>query len=191
MAPTLAASAAGYRALWAKCQIIPSRLNEVHQRCGLILGNKARYQAIEKITSVPWFVVAALHSRESDCDFNTYLGNGDPIYRRTTDVPAGRGPFATFEAGAEDALALDGLSSVKVWPVEACLYYPERFNGWGYYSVGENSPYVWAATNLQQAGKYVGDGAFSRTAWDTQLGVAAILKGLVAMDTDIGIPVAA
>src|SRR5262245_42001636 len=63
-----------------------------------LIRNKAQYQAVEARTGVPWFVIAALHNRESDADFSTYLGNGEPLNRKTTLVPKGRGPFENWQA---------------------------------------------------------------------------------------------
>jgi lysozyme family protein len=49
-------------------------------------------------TGVPWFVVAALHERESGADFATYLGNGEPLNRVTQLVP--KGPRAVYQLGS-------------------------------------------------------------------------------------------
>ena len=62
--------------------------------------------------------------RESGADFSTYLGNGEPLTRRTRIVPKGRGPFKTWEDGAVDALRFDSLDDVLAedWTIEGvCL----------------------------------------------------------------------
>src|SRR5882672_2241782 len=73
---------------------------------------KTRYQAVEKITTVPWSFIAVAHEREGSQDWNTSLAQGDPWYKVSKHKPAGRGPFSSWEAAAIDALQLDGLTSV-------------------------------------------------------------------------------
>lgn len=182
---TLAETAGGYHSLWAKCTIRPECVLTVNSIVTRILAHKQDYLAVEQATHVPWFFMACLHSRESDLDFNTYLGNGDPLDRKTTDVPAGRGPFHSFIAGAVDSMNMQGFTKILAWPIEQCLYAAEEFNGEGYEYRNENSAYVWAGTNLEQRGKFTGDGRFDPNAWDEQPGVAALLKGLIAADVDV------
>lgn len=150
-----------------------------------IFANKARYQAVEAKTGVPWYWIGPTHSRESDLDWHASLAQGDPWNRVSTHVPAGRGPFASWEAAAMDALHLDGLDKVQDWRLEKLIYYWEVFNGWGYYAHGVPSPYVWSGTSIQHPGKYVSDGVWSSTAIDSQLGTVAILKCLMELDPTI------
>lgn len=174
-----------YAKQWDRMKIKPSRQAEFNKTANIIFSHKDRYQAVERITGVPWHLVGILHMRESNCNFNTYLGNGQSIHRRTTIVPRGRGPFETFEAGAVDALSLDGLNHVQDWRLEKELYYTELFNGGGYSARGLPSPYVWGGTNIQRPGKYVADGRFNSGVWDTQPGTAPILKTLMGLDSSI------
>lgn len=174
-----------YAAQWDRMKIKPDREAEFMRYAQKLLAHKARYQAIEKRTGVAWPLIAVLHMRESDADFDTYLGNGDPLNRPTRHVPRGRGPFATFEDGAVDALKLDGLTSVKDWRLEKMLYYAEIYNGTGYNNRGLPSPYIWGGTNVQKRGKYVADGRFNSQAWDTQPGVAPILAKMAELDPSI------
>jgi lysozyme family protein len=175
-----------YAKQWDRMVIKAYRQAEFHSLALHILHNKVRYQVIETSTGVPWTLIAVLHMRESNADFSTYLGNGEPLKRKTRLVPRGRGPFATFEAGAIDALKLDGLTDVKDWRLEKELYYTEVFNGGGYDARGGlPSPYVWGGTSEQRAGKYVGDGRFDPRAWDMQPGTAPILKTLADLDPTI------
>ncbi len=166
-------------------KIKSSRVAEFTRYAERLIANKSRYVAIEKRTGVPWWLIAVLHMRESDANFKTYLGNGEPLSRKTRLVPRGRGPFASFEDGAVDALRIDGLSAVKDWRIEKALYYCEIFNGAGYHNKGLPSPYVWGGTNQQRAGKYIADGRFSSTAWDGQPGCAPILATMAKMDPTI------
>lgn len=85
-----------------------------------------------------------------------------------------------------DALAtLKGLHRIIDWRLEKVLYQLERYNGWGYFWRGLASPYLWGATTVQQRGKYVADGQFSATAWDTQLGCAALIRAMMDIDSSI------
>src|SRR5512139_2673947 len=69
-----------------------------------LLANKARYQATEKGTGVPWWVAAVIHNREYGARFDCNLANGQPLNMVTTLVPKGRGPYKTWEDSAVDAL---------------------------------------------------------------------------------------
>lgn len=71
--------------------------------------HRPRYEAVSKALKakgyeVPWEVIAVIHQRESSGNFNTYLGNGQALNKKTTIVPKGRGPFSSWEEGAIDAL---------------------------------------------------------------------------------------
>lgn len=145
-----------------------------------ILLNKARYQAVEKLTGVPWWFIGVVHYRESNLDFDTYLGNGQSLKKKTTIVPKGRGPFATWEDGAVDALvnASPYAAKNKKWDVGSSLELLEKYNGLGYYTKGVPSPYVWSGTDQYTSGKYIADHVYSAGTVDKQLGVAGILKFL-------------
>lgn len=147
-----------------------------------ILTDKERYQGVERETGVPWMMIAALHQRESDCDFDTYLGNGEPLDEVTTLVPKGRGPFDTWEEGAIDALTYDGLTEVTDWRLEKMLFHCETYNGTGYDSKGLPSPYLWAGTTIQEPGKYVADGEFDANEMDEQPGCCGILYAIHSID---------
>ena len=174
-----------YAKQWDRMTINKSRLNEFGHLAARLLANKTRYVSIEHTTTVPWWLTAVLHLRESDANFNTYLGNGQSLRRKTTIVPRGRGPFDSFEAGAIDALKLDGLVNVKDWRIEKALFWTESFNGAGYHVRGLPSPYVFGGTSIQRPGKFVRDGVFNSQVMDPQPGTAPILKTLAAMDHTI------
>lgn len=153
-----------------------------------IIAAEDRYKRVQAETGVPWFFIGALHMRESSCNFAGVLHNGEHIIgtgRKTSLVPAGRGPFASWEEAAVDALKLKRLHQVTSWPVERMLYHAEEFNGWGYANKRVNSPYVWAGTNHEQSGKYVADHVWDASAQDSQLGVAAVLIKLAELRPDI------
>jgi lysozyme family protein len=139
---------------------------------------RARYQAVADKTGVPWEVIAVIHQREASGNFETYLGNGQPLNKKTTIVPKGRGPFATWEEGAIDALvnAPPKAAANKDWTVGGTLAKIEEYNGLGYANKGLPSPYLWAGTDQYQKGKYVADGVYDANHVDTQLGAAGVLK---------------
>lgn len=174
-----------YAKWWNSMTIKPARQAEFDKYAKQLLAHKDQYIKIENTTGVPWHLIAVLHLRESNANFNTYLGNGQALGRKTTIVPKGRGPFKTFYDGAVDALRIDGLSSVLDWRLEKELYYCETFNGAGYSNKGLPSPYVWGGTNIQRPGKYVSDGRFSPIIWDSQPGCAPILATLAKLDPTI------
>lgn len=146
-----------------------------------IWKNEARYNAVAEFSRLPWQVVAVIHRRESDGDFNCHLHNGDPLNARTVHVPkgyplVGEPPFS-WEESAHDALALDGLSGKTGWDdIATTLDRIERFNGLGYRRKGLPSPYLWAGTNQEPHGKFTEDGHFDPNAVDKQPGCAGLLK---------------
>lgn len=174
--------AAGYDALWANMRV--TKVNEANAQARKVIQNKSRYQEIEQASGVPWAVIGCLHMRESNGNFATYLGNGQPLNRRTTIKPTGRGPFPDFKTGALDALAIDELDKVKVWTAARVAYSMERFNGFGYRNPSKNipSPYLWGGTSVQKRGKYVRDGVYDKSVMDPQLGGMAVLKQIMELD---------
>ena len=98
MAPSFESLEAEYADLWRRMQVRPERAADVDRLARTLLGLKPRYEEVSRTTGVPWAVIAVLHRRESDGDFRTYLGNGEPLNRRTRIEPIGRGPFPTWEA---------------------------------------------------------------------------------------------
>lgn len=189
MAPTPAETAAGYRKLWASAQVLAGKHAAAATIAAKIIANRALYEAVEKKTGVPWFMVGAIHNREAAMNFACVLHNGEKIIgtgRKTRLVPAGRGPFGSWEAAAIDALTMPphALDKVAAWTLERMLYEIEKYNGWGY--LGKcNSPYLWSWTSEYSGGKYVADHVFSRTAIDVQAGCVAILKVLAELDAGV------
>lgn len=165
---------------WQEMKINPAKAQQFKNVADKILMNKVRYQAVSAKTSVPWEVIGVIHYRESSCNFNTYLGNGEPLSRKTRLVPKGRGPFATWEDGAIDALmnASPKAGLNTDWSIGGTLDIVEKYNGLGYARMDKPSPYVWAGTDQYSAGKYVADGVYDPSHVDTQLGCAGILSQL-------------
>jgi len=139
---------------------------------------KARYQKVEKLTGVPWWFIAVVHEREASQNWNTQLGQGDPLNKKSVHVPKGRGPFNTWEEGAVDALVncAPYASKNTDWSPGSALTMLEKYNGLGYANKGVPSPYVWAGTDQYVEGKYVSDGVYDPNVVDHQLGCAGLLK---------------
>ncbi|WP_461329493.1 hypothetical protein [Bradyrhizobium diazoefficiens] len=148
---------------------------------------RQRYQAVERETSVPWPAIAAIHERESSQDWRASLAQGDPWNRVSVHVPAGRGPFDSWEAAAIDALVKcpPFLARHKDWSIAAALTALETYNGIGYAARCVPSPYLWSGTNQYRAGKYVRDGVYDPGKVDPQLGCAALMIALMELDPEI------
>lgn len=159
-----------------------------------ILDGMARYQAVEKLTGVPWFFIGALHYRESTCDFSDCLANGQSIGRVTSIEPKGAGPWATWEDSAVWALQHEGFLSVtdwtgtEVWGV--CLFEGERFNGEGYHLHGWANPYLFGGTNYYSSGKYIRDHVYDPSVVDPQIGIAPLMKRVLQISSGDYEPVA-
>lgn len=159
----------------------PGKEKSIESVGKLILKGMEVYRSLEAKTGVPAALIGCIHNMEGSCDMKTYLGNGERVIgtsKKTVLVPKGRGPFATFEAGALDALAVDKLDKVKDWNVGLILQYSEKFNGMGYMKKGVNSPYIWSFSQHYTKGKYVRDGVYDADAVSEQVGVATVIKWL-------------
>lgn len=149
-----------------------------------ISNNRDRYQAVSDNTGVPWYIIGVIHLMEANLDFDTYLGNGDPLFSsegeglKSRHVPAGRGPFDTWEAGAIDALKYQGMQLVKDWSDEQALYQLEKYNGFGYRDKGHTSPYLTSGTTAYSKGKYVSDGKYDPDAISGQIGAIPVLLAI-------------
>lgn len=167
-------SEAWYRRMWAVMEIRPESLALANRVVDMIVFGRRQYDAAERVTGVPWWVIGTVFYLEADCDFSCCLHNGDKIigtWKKTYNVPAGRGPFATWVDSAKDAINMNGSRWEKikagVLEVGSLFFAVERYNGTGYISgsgKAETSPYLWAGSNVNDgAGKYVADGKFSPT----------------------------
>ncbi|WP_027535828.1 peptidoglycan-binding protein [Bradyrhizobium sp. WSM3983] len=180
----------GYERNWANLEIRPVRLGEANATARKAINGKATYQQVERLTGVPWYFVALCHYRESNFDFDTYLGNGETLKRVTCLVPKGRGPFASFIDGAVDALRIQHFVGTQDWCIARTLYRLECFNGLGYHAKGVNSPYLYGGSTLYgpteaRGGKFVADHVFDSNHVDSQLGTAVILHAMMSLDSSI------
>lgn len=178
-----------YLSFWQKAKLNATRLSDANHAADKILKFRHEfYEPVEAATGIPWFVLGAIDMREENFNHTGYFGNGDPLNKKTVHVPRGRGPFKTWYEGAIDAIHLDGLDRLPSgghWDIVTSLIKCEAFNGSGYAHMGMRSPYVWGGTNMQQRGKYVKDSHFDPSAWDVQIGCAAVLLALKAKGIDV------
>lgn len=168
---------------WAKCKIT----RDVTAPARRLLAAKPRYQAVAAKTGVPWFSIAAIHEREASQRWDTQLGQGDPLNSVSVHVPAGRGPFATWEDGAYDALVNCAPHAARWsdWSSGGLLTLLEQYNGLGYAAHGRVSPYIWSGTDQYVSGKYIRDGVFDPNAVDRQLGCAGLITAMMKLDPTI------
>lgn len=150
---------------------------------------KARYQAVEKRTGVPWWFIAVVHEREASQRWDRSLAQGDPWNAKSIHVPKNRGPFNSWEDAAYDALVNcpPYAARNKDWSPGGALAMLEKYNGLGYFRKGVPSPYIWAGTNQYTRGKYVRDGVYDPNTVDTQLGVAGLLKFMGVFKTNTSV----
>lgn len=178
-----------YQRLWDSCQILPEWEKRIDEAVEKIKANRGRYEAIV-LGRCPWYFIGAIHNMESSLSFSKHLHNGDPLCRRTVQVPVGRPVEApsrgwdegyTWEESAVDALKLQEIDRVRDWSIPGLLFQSERYNGWGYrlYYPAILSPYLWSGTNHYSKGKYASDGRFDRNITSEQVGVVPLFKKLM------------
>lgn len=155
----------------------PDMADRVRYKTERMKQNAGRYADV--MPGIKWYMVAVIHEMECSQSFSCYLGNGQLLSKVTTIVPKGRGPFASFEEGAMDALKLQGADKITDWSMGHILYFLEGYNGYGYVKRGINSPYLWSGSNHYIKGKYVSDGKFDPEAVSAQIGVALLLQALI------------
>jgi len=173
-----------YERLFAACDIRADHLAEVDSLIEGLLADRSRYHAVAGKLKMPWFVVAALHYADSDCNFNVHLHNGDPLTERTRHLPNGRPligePPFRWEDSAADALRLWHLDQWDDWSIAGTLFTLEGHGGWGYrlHHPEVLSPYVWNYSAHYNQGKYVTDDTWQETAIAQRCGVAVLLRRL-------------
>jgi lysozyme family protein len=148
---------------------------------------RSRYQAVAAKTGVPWALIAVIHERECSQDWTGSLAQGDPWNRISVHVPAGRGPFRSWEEAAIDALVdcAPHAARNKDWSIGGTLTKLEEYNGLGYASRGRPSPYLWSGTDQYRSGKYIRDGVYDPNTVDSQLGCAGLLLAMMVLDPTI------
>jgi lysozyme family protein len=173
---------------WAIAKL--TREVEFMRPARVAVANKGRYLAIARQAAMPdiaWVFIAVSHYRESSQDFSKSLAQGDPWGAVSVHVPAGRGPFKSFEDAAVDALVKCSpyAAKLKDWSIGGMLTNLERFNGLGYANRGLPSAYLWSGTDQYEKGKFIADGVFDPNKVDKQLGVAGLILTMMELDPSI------
>lgn len=152
-----------------------------------VLEAKTRYLAVSAKTGLPWAFIAVAHERECSQNWSGSLAQGDLWNRVSVHVPAGRGPFGSWEDAAIDALVncAPHAARNKDWSIGGTLTMLEQYNGLGYAARGRPSPYIWSGTDQYVSGKYVRDGVYDPSVVDSQLGCAGLLMAMMALDPTI------
>jgi len=157
-------------------------------------ANRGKYEEVSRRLEqktggkkkIPWEVIAAIHYREGDMNFHTYLHNGNRLGKPTTDVPAGIN-FPDSEEGwlnaSVDALGreayLDNMKTDSLGGLANIAEYSEKYNGPAYRNKGKNSPYVWAwSSGLSVAGLIMKDHGPITDRKDERLGIMPIVMEL-------------
>lgn len=152
-----------YAKLLSTMKIKPTWSAAIDRAAKQIIAGKDRYIEVSKhVNNMPWELIGIIHKLESDCDFTKHLHNGDSLQRRTHQVPAGRpaegSPPFTFLESAIDAIKMKGYDRVPSWDDSYICYCLEKYNGFGYYMRGVESPYLWSGTQHYTKGKFIHDG---------------------------------
>lgn len=178
-----------YPALWARCNLDEEGVKkaEIFNALKIYTKNFERYNYVSLRTSIPSFLIFCLHYKESGCNFDAVLHNGEKLSDvnkyGTRLVPKGRGKGLnwSWEAAAVDALMLekDKWGIYPNWTyIPFCLEFAEKYNGLGHRTHGELSPYVWSYTNNHdETGNYSYDGKYGDNIKIKSAGVAALYKG--------------
>lgn len=181
-----------YSVDWARAHIKPEWATRVKRVADFIVNNKYRYEKVAKALnpSLPYYVVGLIHNMEASFNWNSVLHNGEKIIgtgKKTKLVPAGQGPFATWEEAAIDAMR-GRVSRSPGWDIPNILRFLEGYNGFGYRNkrlgpvpAYDNlySPYLWSGTTVYLGGRYVSDGVFDIKSWSQQVGCASVMKLIV------------
>jgi lysozyme family protein len=167
--------------------VSPGLISTIDHIAGRLVAAKSRYEEVSTETRIPWAIIGVIHERESSQSWAASLAQGDPWNRVSIHVPRGRGPFVSWEAAAIDALEKcpPFAAHWTDWTIGGALTLLEQYNGLGYAAHGVPSPYVWASTDQYRSGKYVADGHYDPNPIDHQLGCAALLSRMKALDTSI------
>src|SRR4051812_2272543 len=68
-----------YMNLWSTMEYKPGVQRMCEKTASRLISNLDRYKRLEKISNVPAAFIMVTHERESGGNWNTYLGNGEPL----------------------------------------------------------------------------------------------------------------
>lgn len=158
--------------------------------------SRALYNAVAAACNVPAALVAAIHWRESNGDFKTYLEQGDPLgtwtWRNgdsTEGKPCAANAPGSIFFGVSDWVGAASLAfkdeeqnlnecriDIGCLDINNLVEFTIRYNGEGYNHLGVVDPYAFAGTSLYVKGKYGSDGHYDPNLVDRQLGTLLLLR---------------
>ena len=190
--PSFATLKPEYEALFASAKVLDKWVGTVAWYLAKLRKGRPGYELAAQASGVPWWFIGVVHAMEAGFSFTGHLHNGDPLSARTVQVPRNRpsvwNPPSDWQSSAMDALDHQGLLHAGDWTLARVLHRLEAYNGYGYHSLGINSPYLWSFSNHWTKGKFVADHKFDSEATSKQCGAAIMLRALA--DTgDIAITV--
>lgn len=187
---------AWYRRMFSQLVIHPAdKAGQVRWEMNIINRGLIRYLEVSKrlgfegeFQTLFAYMLGCIHFKEASCNFYCVPHNGEKIIgtgKKTTLVPAGRGPFTTWEDAAVDAIGLHPARWAKLragsTDIGDILYALERYNGTGYISGAgraDVTPYLWENSNISDGtGKYTSDGKYDpNVKLGSSTGIAVFLK---------------
>lgn len=179
-------SAAEYKELWDKAIFLPNWEEIIDTTCKRLLELKKAY---DSFAGIDWKLLAVLHMRECNNNFDRQILNGERWEKVTTLVPRGVGPFESWRDSTWYAIVHHGMNGIDFADITQVLAFMEGWNGWGYHAKGKQSPYLWSGTQLGVGtGKYVADGKYDPAAIDKQLGAATAYMQLIKLENAGNLP---
>ena len=154
-------------------------------------SSKKRYGFVSLETNVPACLIASIHYRESNCDFKTYLHQGDPLGKPAVNEPNDIPVFNEWEPAAIHALLMKASVrdfhriTFRTTDLNPLCAFAERYNGHGYKNRGLPSPYVLSGTEGYVKGKFVKDGVFDPNVVDKQIGVLPLMRAVLDFERRI------
>jgi lysozyme family protein len=137
--------------------------------------------------------IGALDLRESDCNPNAALGQGDPWRERSVHVPAGFGPFKSWADACNFYMRREHMNDPATWTWEWVCFKGNGWNGFGPNDHGRVPGYLFSCTAVYDtpryggvglAGKYVADGQWSDSTVDSQPGIIPVMQAALAVHTE-------
>jgi lysozyme family protein len=186
---SIAALTAANARRWAVARVLTAKGPAFRATARRLVAAKDRYRRVASQTGVPWYVIAVIHEREASQRWDASIAQGDPWDHVSKNVPRGRGPFASWDQAAIDALTNCPPFAARwlQWSAGGALTLLEQYNGLGYANMGRPSPYIWAGTDQYARGKYVADGRYDPAEVDTQLGCAGLLLAMAEIDPSVAL----
>lgn len=174
-----------------KDRLTDSFKNQISAFLKVWAKSKKRYGAVALETNIPASLIAALHHRESNCDFRTYLHQGDPLGKPAVNEPNDIPVFDEWEPSAVHALLMKASVrdfhhiTFRTTDLNPLCAFAERYNGHGYKNRNLPSPYVLSGTEGYSQGKFVSDGKFDPKVVDKQIGVLPLMRAVLDFESKI------